>query len=96
MTRDEVLSMARKVKLGAALDFDYRGSFGAMTAPEQDRLVQLEQFAALVAAREREACALRFQIEVATWTQLGHLKGSVKRKGTDAIRARATTPKETE
>jgi len=56
MTRDEVLSMARKVKLGAALDFDYRGSFGAMTAPEQDRLVQLEQFAALVAAREREAC----------------------------------------
>jgi len=58
MTRDEVLSMARKVKLEVAFDFDYRGSFEAMTAPEQDRLVQLEQFAALVATHEREACAL--------------------------------------
>ena len=54
MTRDKVIELARKVKLGAALDFDYRGSFGAMTAPEQDKLVQLEQFAALVAAHESE------------------------------------------
>jgi len=57
MTRNEVIELARKVKLDAALDFDYRGSFGAMTAPEQDRLVQLEQFAALVAAHESEVCA---------------------------------------
>jgi len=54
MTRDKVIELARKVKLEVAMDFDYRGSFEAMTAPEQDKLVQLEQFAALVEAHERE------------------------------------------
>ena len=93
MTRDEVLSMARKVKLEVAFDFDYRCSFEAMTAPEQDRLVQLEQFAALVEAHEREACALVCD-EQMTREPYGHAKHAAGQCA-ENIRARATTPKET-
>jgi len=95
MNRVEVLSMARKVKLGAALAFDYRGSFEAMTAPEQDRLVQLEQFAALVAAAEREACAKLADESADDCENGGHTEGQMALDLlSDAIRARATTPKD--
>ena len=68
MTRDKVIELARKVKLKVAFDFDYRGSFEAMTAPEQDKLVQLEQFAALVEAHEREWVGLTKEEAADCWS----------------------------
>ena len=44
-----------KVETG---DIVFRGSFEKMTQPEQKQFERLERFAELVAAREREACAV--------------------------------------
>ena len=92
MTRDKVIELARKVKLEVAFDFDYRGSFEAMTAPEQDKLVQLEQFAALIAAAECEALyqAIKSVGECGCREWCGCFTPET---ALSIIRARATTPK---
>jgi hypothetical protein len=56
--RDTVIAMAAKAGVKAAATYTYRGSFEAMTKPEQEEWLQLEAFAALVVAQEREECAL--------------------------------------
>lgn len=57
MDRKEVIRMALEAGLPGAGDHDFRGGFDKMTLPEQDMLLAVEYFAALVAAEEREACA---------------------------------------
>lgn len=56
--RENVIAMAAKAGLQAAANYKHRGSFEAMTEPEKVEWLQLEAFAALLAAREREANAL--------------------------------------
>ena len=55
MTRDEVLALAREVGLWEMLE-GYSSEYGSLDA-EEDCLPDLQRFAALVAAHEREACA---------------------------------------
>ena len=57
MTREEVIRMAREAGLHSAVLLHlYAGKEAALTDSEHDELRRLERFAALVAAREREAC----------------------------------------
>ena len=55
MTRDEVLALAREVGLWEMLE-GYSSEYGSLDA-EEDCLPNLQRFAALVAAHEREECA---------------------------------------
>ena len=55
MTRDEVLALAREVGLWEMLE-GYSSEYGSLDAKE-DCLPNLQHFAALVAAHERERCA---------------------------------------
>lgn len=55
MTRDEVLALAREVGLWEMLE-GYSSEYGSLDA-EEDCLPDLQRFAALVAAHEREECA---------------------------------------
>jgi hypothetical protein len=55
MTRDEVLALARQVGLWEMLE-GYSSEYGSLDA-EEDCLPNLQRFAALVAAHEREECA---------------------------------------
>lgn len=76
MTQDEIIKMAREAGCGhEALDLHW-------VYPEN-----LEAFAKLVAAKEREACAKAFEAEADTWIAWPQ-SGSAKRKGAEAIRAR--------
>jgi hypothetical protein len=53
MTRDDIIGMAREAGIDSMpADYNYRSSYYAGTSDE------IERFAALVAAAEREACAL--------------------------------------
>jgi hypothetical protein len=54
MTRDEIIRMAREAKLWPSDDW-YK-EYGIPT-PNEQWLPELERFATLVAAAEREACA---------------------------------------
>jgi hypothetical protein len=52
MTRDDIIGMAREAGIDSMpADYNYRSSYYAGTSDE------IEKFAALVAAAEREACA---------------------------------------
>jgi hypothetical protein len=52
MTRDDIIGMAREAGIDSMpVDYNYRSSYYAGTSDE------IERFAALVAAAEREACA---------------------------------------
>jgi len=82
MTDDEFLKFAHEADQSA----HNRRHVYAFTYPQLKRAFEA------VAAAECEACALRFEAEAATWEQLLHLRAPVKRRGTAAIRARATTP----
>ena len=55
MTRDEVLALAREVGLWEMLE-GYSSEYGSLDA-EEDCLPNLQRFADLVAAHEREECA---------------------------------------
>ena len=55
MTRDEVLAVAREVGLWEMLE-GYSSEYGSLDA-EEDCLPDLERFAAVIAAHEREECA---------------------------------------
>lgn len=62
MTRDEIISMAREAGIGLRpLDDDYCDQIGlergTICRVSDIGVVELERFAALVAAAEREACA---------------------------------------
>jgi hypothetical protein len=72
MTQDEIIAMARQVGY-------------PIQHPEWQKAT--EEFAALVAAKEREACAKVFEAEADTWIAW-QLPARAKRKGADAIRAR--------
>ena len=72
MTRDDVIRMAREA--------------GILAPQYRDHVEQLERFAALVAAAEREACAVVCDdFEHSNW---GYMQGSVLCAA--AIRARTT------
>ena len=55
MTKDEVIALARDVGLWEMLE-GYSSEYGSLDA-EEDCLPNLQRFAALVAAHEREECA---------------------------------------
>ena len=55
MDKDAVIRLAREVGLWEMLE-GYSSEYGSLDA-EEDCLPDLERFAALVAAHEREACA---------------------------------------
>jgi hypothetical protein len=58
MTRDDIIRMAREAGLRSAVILHlYGGKEGALCDSEIEELAQIERFAALVAAAEREACA---------------------------------------
>lgn len=71
MTRDDVIRLARE----AGHPF-----------PQADEQFLID-FAAMVAAEEREACAKAFEEEADTWKAWPQA-GAAKRKGASAIRAR--------
>lgn len=55
MTRDEVLALAQEVGLWEMLE-GYSSEYGSLDA-EEDCLPNLQRFAAVIAAHEREECA---------------------------------------
>ena len=75
MTHDEIIEMARQSDLGFLLGDSWMMHH------------ELEAFAKLVAAKEREACAKAFEAEADTWIAW-QLPARAKRKGAEAIRAR--------
>lgn len=72
MTRDDIIRMAREAGLhSAVLLYLYEGREAALTDSERDELRRLQDFAARVAAAEREACAKVCELE-AVASSLGH------------------------
>lgn len=55
LNREELMRLALTVGLETAKNYEYRGRFEKMTVPEKEEVLQLERFAELVAAKEREA-----------------------------------------
>jgi len=80
MTRDDIIRMAREVGAGEPNDLYGRSDYVVMTQYE------LERFAALVAAAEREACAKVCEETTAAWTQYLYNEGCMD--CAKAIRAR--------
>lgn len=79
MTQDEIIEMARQTSSQEKLPWNGTYIFNSRK--------QLIEFAKLVAAKEREACAKAFEAEADTWIACPQ-RGSAKRKGAEAIRAR--------
>lgn len=70
MTQDEIIAMARKAGMNANVGHEVNGAhLPAIAAIRSSVPVEwLQRFAALVAAAEREACALACEaIETRTW-----------------------------
>jgi len=80
MTRDDIIRRAREVGAGEPNDLYGRSDYVVMTQYE------LERFAALVAAAEREACAKVCEETTAAWTQYLYNEGCMD--CAKAIRAR--------
>lgn len=57
MTREEIIRMARKAGFSVLSPSEHIGGVGAVYAADENITDELERFAALVAAAEREACA---------------------------------------
>jgi hypothetical protein len=57
MTQDDIIRMAREVGLRSAVLLHFYGGEGALLDSELNELRNIERFATLVAAAEREACA---------------------------------------
>ncbi len=81
MTREEIIRMAREVGAGEPNDLYGRSDYVVMTRYE------LERFAALVAAAEREECAKVCEETTAAWTQYLYNEGCID--CAKAIRARS-------
>ena len=77
MDREEIIRMARE----AGAMFDH------MTWVERDLAPVFERFAALVAAAEREACAMEADYEAARWPYAPECRGPCEEIA-KAIRAR--------
>jgi hypothetical protein len=77
MTKEDIIRMAREV----GIEFDPR--WGTCYTGN----VQLERFAALVAAHEREACAMEADYEAARWPYAPECRGPCEEIA-KAIRAR--------
>jgi hypothetical protein len=59
MTREDIMSMAQKASKYAEQTVNYyNGKFDGLTWEQRLNIVKYEKFAALVAAHEREQCAL--------------------------------------
>lgn len=58
MTRDDVLRMAREAGFCVLLPDEHIDEIGTCMPTDDDCLPEMERFAALVAAAEREECAL--------------------------------------
>jgi len=87
MTRDEIIRMAREAKLWPSDDW-YK-EYGIPT-PNEQWLPELERFATLVAAAEREACAKVCDSSIHD-TYIGGYTGAIhsaRRECAAAIRAR--------
>ena len=67
MNRDDIIHMAREAKLGAALTHD--GGEPRVWIEGADWHDELERFAALVAAHEREACARIVEGEACAYSE---------------------------
>ena len=87
MTRDDIIRMAR----GAGLwpTEEWSKEYGIPT-PNEQWLPELERFAALVAAAEREACAMEAEYEAARWPYAPECREPCEEIA-KAIRARSNT-----
>jgi hypothetical protein len=65
MNRDDIVRMAQESELWLVID-QHCCEYGE-GIPTLDRYPELERFAALVAAHEREACARVCETEAASW-----------------------------
>jgi hypothetical protein len=65
MNRDDIIRMAREAGLWEMLT-SFSNEFGNAN-PEEDCMKELERFAALVAATEREACAKVCEKDATAW-----------------------------
>jgi hypothetical protein len=83
MSRDDIIRMAREAGWKDLREFDSEMHEDFFMGKTQD----LERFAALVRADEREASAKAFEAEADTWTAWPQA-GAAKRKGAAAIRSR--------
>lgn len=83
MTPEEIIEMARQAGI------HYREIPGEFATGNGDGVEneQMEEFAKLVAAKEREACVKAYEAEADTWKAWPQA-GIAKRKGVAAIRAR--------
>lgn len=73
MTRDEIIKLAREADTGPER-FSFPVEF-------------LERFAALVAAEEREACAISCEVNAARWINAGGKQWYAAHECASAIRA---------
>lgn len=76
MKADDILRMAREA--------------GLLVPTYRDHITHLERFAALVAAAEREACAISCEVNAARWIDSGGKQWGAAHECADAIRARGT------
>ena len=87
MTQDDLWVLARKAGFHTGIAYGINGSelykFAEPTAPNKNSMVELQRFAALVAAAEREACA---QLAAQTVCDL-HIPTGVKIYGSRAAKA---------
>ena len=85
MTRDDIIRMAREV------DLHERVKDGVGYVVRIPNLEKLERFAALVAAREMEACVRACESVVVYYSKQGNSKATdIAWECVDAIRARVT------
>lgn len=77
MTTDDILRMAREA-----------GISNAFMPPQFSEV--FERFAALVAAAEREACAISCEVNAARWVNSGGKQWYAAHECAHAIRARGT------
>ena len=87
MTRDDIIRMAREAGLWPTEEWSKE--YGIPT-PNEQWLPELERFAALVAAAEREACAMEADYEAARWPYALECREPCEEIA-KAIRARSNT-----
>ena len=86
MTPDDILRMAREAGMDRKpADHNCRVDYFDVVTDSE-----LERFAALVAAAEREACAISCEVNAARWIDSGGKQWGAAHECADAIRARGT------
>jgi hypothetical protein len=89
MNRDDVLRMAREAGFRVLLPDEHIDEIGIFLPTDDDCLPEMERFAALVAAAEREECAkVCDEIAHELATLVGYVESGIADGCSTAIRAR--------